>query len=247
MSSGQPPPPEPQGDGVSQGQNSSGNNEVETGSVELGEEKWRGKDEIFLRKGRRARRARFKRGMRSSCGRARRWRNRLANLTNRGMSPEEVLDTLQRREDGERVYSNADLEEMREKNAEEKREMQSEEAKTRERRTVMNTKVDTYGTWRRDEKEAEDVTFLGVNINSLSYWSKSSNKAARLRYIVQEYGVDSVGLQEVCVNWAKLPPSKSLAEALREKVETIRSIASHNKAEEKQKVWVRPNEGARRW
>ena len=99
----------------------------------------------------------------------------------------------------------------------------------------MNTKVDTYRTWRKDEKEAEDVTFLGVNINSLSYWSKSSNKAARLRYIVQEYGVDSVGLQEVCVNWAKLPPSKSLAEALREKVETIRSIASHNKAEGKAK------------
>ena len=47
MSSGQPPPPEPQGDGVSQGQNSSGNNEAETGSVEMGEEKWRGKDEIF--------------------------------------------------------------------------------------------------------------------------------------------------------------------------------------------------------
>ena len=84
---------------------------------------------------------------------------------------------------------------MREKDAEEKREVQSEEAKTRERRTVMNTKVDTYGTWRKDKKEAEDVTFLGVNINSLSYWSKSSNKAARLRYIVQEYGVDSVGLQ----------------------------------------------------
>ena len=194
MSSGQPPPPEPQGDGPSQVQNSSGENAAATGSAVTGEEEWRGKDEIFLRKGRRARRAKFKRGMRSSCGRARRWQNRLINLTNRGMSPEEVLDTLQRREEGEQVYSNADLEEMREKNAEEKREVQSEEAKTRERRTVMNAKVDTYGTWRRDEKEAEDVTFLGVNINSLSYWSKSSNKAARLRYIVQEYGVDSVGL-----------------------------------------------------
>ena len=152
MSSGQPPPPEPQGDGVSQGQNSSGNNEAETGSVEMGEEKWRGKDEIFLRKGRRARRARFKRGMRSSCGRARRWRNRITNITNRGMSPEELLDILQRKEKGEQVFSNADLERMMEKNAEEKREVHTEEVKTKERRTVMNTKVDTHGTWRKDEK-----------------------------------------------------------------------------------------------
>ena len=126
------------------------------------------------------------------------------------------------------MYSNADLERMMEKNAEEKREVHTEEVKTKVRRTVMNTKVPTHGIWRKDEKEVKDVTFLGVNINSLSHWSKNSNKAARLRHIIQEYGVDSVGLQEVCVNWEKLPPSKSLAESLREKVESIRSIASHN-------------------
>ena len=55
-----------------------------------------------------------------------------------------------------------------------------------------------------NEREGEDVTFMGVNINSLSYWSKESNKAA-LRYAFQKYGVDSVGLQEVCMNWAKVP------------------------------------------
>merc|ERR1711966_488440 len=95
----------------------------------------------------------------------------------------------------------------------------------------MNTKVPMHGTWRRHEREDEDVTFMGVNINSLAYWSKESNKAARLQYVFQEYGVDSAGLQEVCVNWAKVPQSKSLANSLRVAAENIRSVASHNKSE----------------
>ena len=47
----------------------------------------------------------------------------------------------------------------------------------------------------------------------------------------QKYGVDSAGLQEVCVNWAKVPQSKSLANSLRAAAENIRSVASHNKSE----------------
>ena len=76
----------------------------------------------------------------------------------------------------------------------------AEATRTEERQTVMNTKVPVHGTWRKEKNDKDDVTCLGVNINSLAYWSKESNKAARLRHIIQEYGVDSASLQEVCVN-----------------------------------------------
>ena len=84
-------------------------------------------------------------------------------------------------------------------------------------------------------KDEDDVTFFGANINSLAYWSKESNKAVRLRHLFQEYEVDTAGLQEICVNWAKLGPSKTIAEFLRSNAEQIRSVASHNKIEGKRK------------
>ena len=58
---------------------------------------------------------------------------------------------------------------------------------------------------------------MGVNINSLAYWSKECNKADRLRYVFQKYGVNSAGLQEVCMNLAKVQQSKSLVNSLRGK------------------------------
>ena len=84
--------------------------------------------------------------MRSSCGRARRWRYRQVNLINSGMSPEDLLETMQRREKGDEEYTDADLERMMEKSTEEKKEMHVEATKTKERRTVMNTKVPIHGT-----------------------------------------------------------------------------------------------------
>ena len=91
-----------------------------------------------------------------------------------------MLDTLQRKREGIREYTNAKLEEMAGQNLEEQGAEQVEAAKAKERRTVMNTKVPTHGTRRKTEKEDEDITFMGVNINSLAYWSNESNKAARL-------------------------------------------------------------------
>ena len=196
-----------------------------------GEEEWRGEGELRLSDGRRAKRAKVKRGRRSSCGRARRWRGNLVNSTNKGMSPNDLLDTMQRKQEGIKEYTNAELDEMAGKSPEEQGAERVEAAKVKERRTVMNTKVPTHGTWRKNEREDEDVTFMGVNINSLAYWSKESNKAARLKYVFHEYGVDAAGMQEVCVNWAKLPQSKSLANSLRAAAENIRSVASHNKGE----------------
>ena len=158
MNHGKPPPSERQEDGVSQGHNSSATNETVPGGAVTGEEEWRGEGELRLSDGRRAKRARVKRGRRSSCGRARRWRGNLVNLTNKGMSPNDLLDTMQRKHEGIREYTNAKLEEMAGKNSEEQGAERVEVAKVKERRTVMNTKVPTHGTWKKNEREDEDVT-----------------------------------------------------------------------------------------
>ena len=180
----------------------------------MGEEEWRGEEELRLRKDRRAKREKFKRGTRSSCGRARRWRDSLVNLTNKGMPPDDLPETMQRKREGNREYTSAKLEEMAGKSSEEKGAEKVETAKVKEQWTLMNTKVPTHGRWRMNERADEDATCMGVNINGLAYWSKESNKATRLQYVFQKYGVDSAGLQEVCMNWAKVPQSKSLANSL---------------------------------
>ena len=144
-----------------------------------------------LRKGRRAKRVKVKQGMRSSCGGARRWRNRLVNLTDKGMSSKDVLGTVNLKREGDREHANAELEEMVGKSMEEKEAEQAEVAKVKERRTRMNTKVPTHGTWRMNKRKDKDVTSMGVNINSLSYWLKQRNTAAQLRHVFQKYGVDS--------------------------------------------------------
>ena len=92
----------------------------------------------------------------------------------------------------------------------------------------------THGNWKPHVKEEDDATFLSVNLGSLAYWSRDSNKAERLKHVFEKYKVDTVGLQEVCVNWSQLPASKTLAQMLRRTVENIRSVASHNKREGKE-------------
>ena len=61
------------------------------------------------------------------------------------MSPKDVLETMQRKREGKREYTNVELEEMAGKSTEEKEKEaeQAEAAKVKERRTVMNTKVPT--------------------------------------------------------------------------------------------------------
>ena len=112
MNPGQPPPSERQEDGVSQGHNSSAANGTAQGGAAIWEEEWRDEGELRLIEGKRAKRDRVKQDTRSSCGRARRWQGSLVNLTNKGMSPNDLLDTMQRKREGIREYTNAKLEEM---------------------------------------------------------------------------------------------------------------------------------------
>ena len=116
------------------------------------------------------------------------------------MTTNQQKDSSKRKKEGDREMSNAEMDEILAKGAEESKEVKAEKERTVERRTVMNTKVPLHGTWRPGGKDDDNVTFFGANINSLAYWSKESNKAARLRHLFQEYEVDTAGLQEICVN-----------------------------------------------
>ena len=62
------------------------------------------------------------------------------------MSPNDLLDTMQQKREGNREYTNTELEEMVGKSLKEKGAEQVEAAKVKERRAVMNTKVPTHGT-----------------------------------------------------------------------------------------------------
>ena len=115
------------------------------------------------------------------------------------------------------------------KGAERGEEKKEDREWTEKQRTVISTVVSIHGNWDINDKDDNGVTFFCTNVNSLAYWSKHCNKAERLKYLFDEYGVDTAGLQEVCVNWAKLPPSKTMAKILRNNAEYIRSVASHNK------------------
>ena len=89
------------------------------------------------------------------------------------------------------------------------------------RQTVSNTKVPVHGNLRVEEKDDEALRFLGVNINSMSFWQRDNYKADRLKFILEKYGVDAVGLQEVCINWSEFKASQTVASILRVKAESI--------------------------
>ena len=170
---------------------------------------------LKLAKGRRAKRARIKRGMRGSGKRAERHRLRIFNLTKKkmcnddqNMTAEEVKDCLGQQKSKNDEISPKEEEELLDKCAkdvEQQIAIDKEKAAVKERRSVMSTKVPTYGDWTPEVKGDKELTFFRANINSLAYWSRYSNKADRLRYIFDKYGIDLAGLQEVCVNWAQLP------------------------------------------
>jgi hypothetical protein len=101
------------------------------------------------------------------------------------------------------------------------------------RQTVSNTKVPVHGNLSVEKKDDEALRFLGVNINSMSFWQRDNYKADRLKFILEKYGVDAVGLQEVCINWSEFKASQTVASILRVKAEKIRSVASHNERETK--------------
>ena len=110
---------------------------------------------LKLAKGRRAKRARIKRGMRGSEKRAKRHRLRTFKLTNKGMcndvknmTADEVKEHLGRRKSKNDDLSPKEEEELLDKGAKDIEQhvaIEEEKAAVKERRSVMTTKVPTHG------------------------------------------------------------------------------------------------------
>ena len=98
----------------------------------------------------------------------------------------------------------------------------------------MNIDVPIHGSWKANSKDENDLTFLSINVNSLAHWSRESNKAKRLKNIFETYSISSTGLQDVCINWAQVPPSLTLAQIFQRTMENIRLVASYNTHEGKE-------------
>jgi len=61
---------------------------------------------------------------------------------------------------------------------------------------------------------------------------RNNNMAKQLQYVFDQYRIDIMGLQEVCINWSKFKSSQTLALLLRHGSEAIRSAVSSDKNEE---------------
>ena len=72
---------------------------------------------------------------------------------------------------------------------------------------VSNTKVPLHGNLHVERKHDEAVRLCSLNINSLSFWLRNNYKAEHLKHVLQQYGVDSIGIQEVCINWSAFKSS----------------------------------------
>ena len=145
------------------------------------------------------------------------------------LTPEEAADLMAKRANPEADITEQELEELlSQPNSSLPTETQTDQP---EPRTVQKTKVPIYGTLRVDKKLPTAIRFFSANINGLRYWHTNNYKANRLKHVFQQYGVDSCGLQEVCLNWSAFKPSQTLATLLRNGAEQIRSVAAHYKPE----------------
>ena len=138
---------------------------------------------------------------------------------NSKLSFEDTVEIMARRRNPESEITNKELEEM--ENAAEDNQKAARKYKEAEkiRQTLSNTRVPVHGNLRVEEKDNEALRFLGVNINSMSFWQRDNYKTDRPKFIVEKYGVDEAGLQEVCINWSELKASQTITSILRVKLE----------------------------
>ena len=160
-------------------------------------------------------------------------RNRLEETYNNKLSHEETLHVMHNRsrplEEIQATEVATIVEEAKQQGASNKP-TSSEEAY---RQTVATTKVLRHGDLKLEAKSDDVLRFFSHNINSMTYWKKGNYKAERLKYLFKQYDIDSIGLQEVCINWSALKPSETLAALLRDPSVPLRSVSSHNTLQSK--------------
>ena len=66
----------------------------------------------------------------------------------------------------------------------------------------MNSDDQIHGSLKTNSKDKNNLTFISINVNSLTHWSRENNKAERLKHVFEKNSIDAAGLQEMCMNWA---------------------------------------------
>ena len=146
-----------------------------------------------------------------------------------GVSQEEVaLFAEEESDDSPYALMNASLREALVKDL-----RQQQKANEEFKRTVANTKVPLHGDIRLEKKDPEVIRAFSHNINGMNFWMHKNFKAERLKHILKTYGIDVAAIQEVCINWGAFKDSQSIASLLRNGATNTRSVASHNKNEQK--------------
>ena len=68
------------------------------------------------------------------------------------------------------------------------------------RQEIAKYEVPLYGTLSPTKKADDSIRFMSINVNCLSMWKRFNYKAKRLQWLLKNYQVNSMELQEVCVN-----------------------------------------------
>ena len=63
-------------------------------------------------------------------------------------------------------------------------------------------------------KEDDVSRFFSTNINSVSFWQHNNYKVDWLKFLLKQYNIDSIGLQEGCINWSAFKSSETLSSLL---------------------------------
>ena len=88
----------------------------------------------------------IKRGMKGSCARASQHRCKMFNITSKGMKATDLLDHLKQQRGNSEEMKKEEIDELLKDGHEEEKEVRKVKAKTKERRSVMNTDVPIHGS-----------------------------------------------------------------------------------------------------
>ena len=111
--------------------------------------------------------------------------------------------------------------------------MKGFEAEQAYQNKIEQYKVPLYRDPKLGKKADNSVRLMFINVNYLSMWKRYNYKAKRLRWAMFNYKIESMGIQEVGVNWRNFKTSNTLASLLRQGSNPIRSVNSFSRLDTK--------------
>lgn len=73
--------------------------------------------------------------------------------------------------------------------------------------------------------------FCSIQLNGIAGKLGRRVKIEQIRRLIEEYDLDMVSLQEVGINWSRLPPSETLSSFFSDMEIETRSVTAHNSTE----------------